>query len=345
MQMMQTFPSLGKIRLGWFFASVRVIFTPRKDVQITVHGDIECMEALDATNVNGALEIAGVVPLRDGRLLRSSDELVTYFRSGNTRTITCVGVSQDQLDETRKLTLLIEVPFGTKLSMKELYGDVRVEKARGDVWIKNSCASSLHITPVQGDMKLKIAGSGPATLEGIQGTLDVTSEGSGDVYVAEGHVTLLHVKSAASGTVTVDAVASELVLKSQASGDFRLVHLAGPADIRLHGSGKAFIDGGTCSSLKHTCHGSGKLRFGAQLNGPVDVKIQASGDVTLSNMSNYATALTVRVSASGEFAFVGVAEEGNFKTSASGDIHVTRVLTNPKIRETASGKVRIGSVG
>jgi hypothetical protein len=167
----------------------------------------------------------------------------------------------------------------------------------------------------------------------------------------------MNVKIRASGAVFGTVGRSDsTVLESAGCGDWTLANTAGPATVRLAGSGDVHagsagsadvrISGSSDISfadihngLSSATSGSGDLRAGA-VNGPLHVRISGSGNVVANG--GQVTDMTVSVAGSGDVRFSGVARSLDASVAGSGDVVVGRVTGNVTKHVAGSGTVSVG---
>lgn len=138
-------------------------------------------------------------------------------------------------------------------------------------------------------------------------------------------------------------------------GGWTVANVDGRLDIGLGGSGT--VRAGTSQSLEASVGGSGSIIAGAtggleanvggsgnivvtSINGPADVSIGGSGDVTI--RGGRASTMDVAVAGSGNVRFDGTAVSLDASIAGSGDVRVAEV-TGPVSRSiVGSGEVRVG---
>ncbi len=91
------------------------------------------------------------------------------------------------------------------------------------------------------DMEANIGGSGSIVVANVNGPVDISIGGSGDVTIRGGRATMMDVAVAGSGNVRFDGTANSLEASIAGSGDVRITEVTGPVSRSIVGSGEVRI--------------------------------------------------------------------------------------------------------
>jgi hypothetical protein len=168
----------------------------------------------------------------------------------------------------------------------------------------------------------------------IHTPMNVRMSASDAVYGVIGRADSATLANAGCGDWTVANVAGPATLRLAGSGDVR-AGSARSADVRVSGSADVtftHLDGGMTSATA----GSGDIRV-ASLDGPLNVRIAGSGDVVAQRgqVSN----MDVSIMGSGDVKFHGVAQNLTAAVAGSGDVVVGHVTGQVTKRIAGSGSV------
>lgn len=143
-------------------------------------------------------------------------------------------ISGDAGESLTKVT--VKVPKGTSIVTSGLVGDARIGNIEGQLTAHVTASGDL----VAGRMTntiLHVQGSGDIRVAEINGGADIFVQGSGDVNIDGGSISMLNVSVQGSGDVSVDAVAQAASLSVQGSGDIRVKRVRTEPRKRVQGSG------------------------------------------------------------------------------------------------------------
>lgn len=205
--------------------------------------------------------------------------------------------------------------------------------------------------------RVRLGGCGDATIARVNGPLDLTMMGSGDIDVGE--VTgALRAQLDGSGDLTIAAALAGADLKLRGSGDLDLERIAGPlvadldgsgdirvgpgaseAQLSLQGSGDV-VTGAVRGPLSARADGSGNVTVASVAGGPVQLALVGSGDVAV--RGGTASRLNVRLDGSGDVDFDGEVGQVEADIGGSGDVSVRRAGSTV-VRKRGSGELHVGS--
>lgn len=121
------------------------------------------------------------------------------------------------------------------------------------------------------------AGCGDWTIANVQGQIELSEAGSGDIKA--GSAASAKVNVAGSGDVTLGKIAGDLKANIAGSGDIRAASIAGDLNARVAGSGDVKVDGGQARMMTASVAGSGDVAFGGVAQ-QLDARVMGSGDVS-----------------------------------------------------------------
>ncbi|HEY1447418.1 MAG TPA: DUF2807 domain-containing protein [Caulobacteraceae bacterium] len=171
----------------------------------------------------------------------------------------------------------------------------------------------------------------------IRAPMNVKIRASGAVFGTVGRSDSTELDNAGCGDWTLANTAGPATVRLAGSGDLR-AGSAGSADVRISGSSDVNF-ANIRNGLNSSTSGSGDLRAGA-VNGPMHVRIAGSGDVIAHG--GQVTDMTVNVAGSGDVQFAGVAQSLQASVAGSGDVVVGRVTGNVTKHVAGSGTVSVG---
>jgi hypothetical protein len=172
----------------------------------------------------------------------------------------------------------------------------------------------------------------------IRTPMDVKVRARDAVYGVIGRAASAELDNAGCGDWKLANIAGPARLRVAGSGDVRAAS-AGSADVRISGSSDVTfndIRGGLSSAVS----GSGNLRA-ASINGPLRVRVAGSGDVIAHG--GQVTDMDVQIAGSGDVRFGGVAQSLQASVAGSGDVSVGRVTGSVSRHIAGSGSVTVGS--
>jgi hypothetical protein len=172
----------------------------------------------------------------------------------------------------------------------------------------------------------------------VRTPMNVKVRAGGAVFGSVGRSDSTELDNAGCGDWTLANTAGPATVRIAGSGD---VHAgsAGSADVRISGSSDINF-GEIRNGLVSSTSGSGDLRAGV-VNGPMHVRIAGSGDVIA--RAGQVTDMTVSVAGSGDVRFAGVAGTLQASVAGSGDVTVGHVTGNVSKHVAGSGSVTVGS--
>jgi len=182
----------------------------------------------------------------------------------------------DEVKDKEGITVRVEVPKGTELTVDDFVGDADIGDLEGPLKF-SAAAVDAKIGKVT-TAELELAGAGDIEIAEVSGTFTLEIAGSGDVRV--GSTGGAKVEIAGSGEANIGAVAGGVRVAIAGSGDVTVASVSGPVDIDIAGAGSVTIQSGEANPLSVDIMGSGDLVFGGEA---VDPKISAfgSGDVRI----------------------------------------------------------------
>lgn len=139
-------------------------------------------------------------------------------------------------------------------------GDVNAGAAR-TASVSAAGSGDIELGAIVEKFEASVAGSGSVTAATVNGPLDVSIAGSGDVAINGGAVTEADISIAGSGDVDVTASVGRLETSIMGSGDVTVRGAAGSVDANIMGSGGvrvASVSGGVQKAVM----GSGSVRVG-----------------------------------------------------------------------------------
>jgi hypothetical protein len=146
-------------------------------------------------------------------------------------------------------------------------------------------------------LDLRISGCGDWVVANVQGRMNLSGAGSGDVRT--GTAGEAKISTAGSGDVYTRAIAHGLEANIAGSSDIRVAEASGPIKVRITGSGDLGVGGGHASDLDVFIAGSGDVSYRgvaetvtafvagsgdvnvAHVNGAVKKSVAGSGDVNI----------------------------------------------------------------
>ncbi|HEX4740080.1 MAG TPA: DUF2807 domain-containing protein [Caulobacteraceae bacterium] len=172
----------------------------------------------------------------------------------------------------------------------------------------------------------------------IRTPMDVKVRARDAVYGVIGRAASAELDNAGCGDWKLANIAGPARVRVAGSGDVRAAS-AGSAEVRISGSSDVTfnnIRGGLTSAVS----GSGNLRA-ASVNGPMRVRVAGSGDVIAHG--GQVTDMQVSVAGSGDVRFGGVAQNLQASVAGSGDVSVGKVMGSVTRHVAGSGTVTVGS--
>ena len=229
--------------------------------------------------------------------------------------------------------LIISAPEGTAILVRESAIKMRTDGDAGDVVVDDNIHVLMWFDDIENG-ELQVQGSGYLEAGNIDGLLEATVHGSGDLIV--GNVREAELTVHGSGDLRAQNIGGELDATVHGSGDLKTERVLGPVDASVHGSGDLVIRS-IERGLEGSVHGSGDLKVGSVTGGDIEASVHGSGDFDIDGGN--ASRLVARVNGSGEFKFGGTAETASLRSSSSGEIRIGEVTG----RLEASGKdIRVG---
>lgn len=120
-------------------------------------------------------------------------------------------------------------------------GTVALGKA-GAAKVRLSGSGDATLADVASGLEAAVAGSGTITAESVNGALDARIAGSGDIGVDGGAITSAKLEITGSGDITVDAVVATLAAQVIGSGDIDVREVTGSVSKEVMGSGDIRVD-------------------------------------------------------------------------------------------------------
>lgn len=136
--------------------------------------------------------------------------------------------------------VLVEVPISSSIQVVGVQGDVRVGNTDG-LFIGSLLGDTSMTVGRVRDTQLSLQGSGDINVYEVNGNLNICIQGSGDVKVSRGIVSILNVSVMGSGDVNFSGTAVDASLSVMGSGDINVQHVQNRPNRSQMGSGSINI--------------------------------------------------------------------------------------------------------
>jgi hypothetical protein len=171
----------------------------------------------------------------------------------------------------------------------------------------------------------------------VRTPMNVRVKAGGAVFGVVGRADSTELGNSGCGDWTVANVAGPADVRVSGSGDVRVADV-GSADVRISGSANVVL-GDVRGGLAAATSGSGDVSA-RTVNGPLHVRVAGSGDVT--SRGGQVTNMFVSIAGSGDVKFGGVAQSLDASVAGSGDVFVSHVVGPVSKHIAGSGSVRVG---
>ncbi len=135
-----------------------------------------------------------------------------------------------------EVKVTVKVPLGAALDITDVSGTTKIGDTDGKLTISNSTGGDSFVGRVK-DTTIRLQGSSDVRLDEINGDLNVSGQGSGDVTVKRGSVGNLSVQRMGSGDFKFHGKAQSANLSVMGSGDIYVQHVEQPPTRSVMGSG------------------------------------------------------------------------------------------------------------
>ena len=207
-------------------------------------------------------------------------------------------------------------------------------RAPRDVVVDSGGIVHAAITRSQ-SVRLAASGCGDWTVANVQGALDASVSGIGELRSGSSNSATVALSGA--GHMQVGQVATKVSAHLSGAGGMTL-RGAASADLAVSGSG-GMTTGPIAGGLTARLSGAGDLRI-ASVSGPVSADVSGVGNVDI--QGGHASSLDAEVSGTGHIDFRGVADSLNASVSGVGGVDVDRV-TGPVVQHVSGiGSIHVG---
>jgi hypothetical protein len=218
-------------------ANVKVDVCTASDIEYTITGPADQVEAIRANVQSGTLVIegSGSGSSSGGVTILGGDIVVgNVFGRGNVTVVTGSGGGESAVRIT------IKVPQGTPVNINRVLGNVVIGDTNGPFTASTQGSSNVRVGRVT-SAQLSVQGSGDIRIKEVNGAVMARVQGSGDIEIERGTMPSLTATVQGSGDINVGGTATTARLKVMGSGDIRVAHVQqrpmesvmGSGDIRV----------------------------------------------------------------------------------------------------------------
>lgn len=154
------------------------------------------------------------------------------IRSGN------FSISSGNKDNETKVT--VKVPKGCPVTVSGIDGKTTIGDTKGSLRVHATLAGDVQVGHVV-DATLNVQGSSNIIASRIDGNVFASIQGSGDIKIKQGAVTMLNASIQGSGEIRFGGKAQNANLSVMGSGDIDVVHVESRPSINIMGSGEVNV--------------------------------------------------------------------------------------------------------
>jgi hypothetical protein len=212
----------------------------------TVRVVADSVDCLDAPESGGEVRLSTATCADSGQLTvmvpPNFPVALTMAGSGNVR----VGDLQGPLSATISSDGDLTVRHATMLQLAiRGSGDSTVQSVDGPATIKIDGSGTVKLMRLNGPLEYTQHGSGDLVVAHIEApAASFDSEGSGDAVVTDGHIAVLHVRTNGSGDFAMGGSVDSADLEAAGGGDIKVPHVHGRVQRHASGGSTIVVGGG-----------------------------------------------------------------------------------------------------
>jgi len=196
-------------------------------IEVTITGPKSAVDKIKVTHKGNTVKIEG--PSAEIGGSRSGISIVGNVVATN------ISIGGSSTQSPTKVT--VKVPVGTPLNLSYIQGYTTIGDTKGPLNLSQQGSGDVEVGSVT-DTNINAQGSCDIDINALNGNLTVSQQGSGDTNVRSGKINLLTIQKMGSGDFEFHGRATNGQITTMGSGDVYIAHIENKPSTSKMGSGK-----------------------------------------------------------------------------------------------------------